>query len=152
MSSSAADPSANRGPLARPSRRRRDTHGRGLRGTLAPASMPLSASRSAVFDELVIRAVERIERAYPELGDVEVLIEEVPPSELRDGSPDPIPLGRVNDAVGPRPAQLIVHRRPIELRSAVGKERDDLVNDTVTELVAALYGLAPSKIDPDYGL
>jgi len=113
--------------------------------------MPISASRSQLFDELVVTAIERIERAFPELGEVEVLIEEVPPHELRDGSPDPIPLGRVTQSVGARPAQLIVHRRPIEIRTAPGSQRNDLVNDTVTELVAALYGLSPSQIDPDYG-
>jgi len=46
---------------------------------------------------------------------------------------------------------LIIHRRPIELRAPVGTEREDLVNDTVTELVAQLFGLSPIQIDPDYG-
>jgi predicted Zn-dependent protease with MMP-like domain len=138
--------------IPRPSRRRRDRHGVGIRGTIAPATMPFSASRSQRFDEIVVTAVERIERAFPELGEVEVLIEEVPPRELRDGSPDPIPLGRITEATGSRPSQLIVYRRPIEIRTIPGVQRDDLVNDTVTELVAGLYGLAPSHIDPDYGL
>lgn len=140
-----------RGAISRPSRRRRDRHGAGMRGTMAPVTVPMSASRSQRFDEIVVTAIERIERAFPELGEVEVLIEEVPPHELRDGSPDPIPLGRITESVGTRPAQLIVHRRPIEIRTTPGAQRDDLVNDTVTELVAALYGLAPSQIDPDYG-
>ncbi len=139
------------GAAPRPTRRRRDRHGSGLRGTIAPATMPISASRSQRFDETVISAIERIERAFPELDEVEVLIEDVPPAELRDGSPDPIPLGRVTEPIGSRPAQLIVHRRPIEIRTVPGSTRDDLVNDTVTELVAALYGLAPAQVDPDYG-
>jgi predicted Zn-dependent protease with MMP-like domain len=122
-----------------------------MRGTMAPVTVPMSASRSQRFDEIVVTAIERIERAFPELGEVEVLIEEVPPNELRDGSPDPIPLGRITESMGMQPAQLIVHRRPIEIRTAPGAQRDDLVSDTVTELVAALYGLAPSQIDPDYG-
>ncbi|NQU36402.1 MAG: metallopeptidase family protein [Actinobacteria bacterium] len=144
-------PSEYRGAIPRPSRRRRDRHGSGVRGTITPSTVPISASRAQRFDEIVIAAIERIEGAFPELGEVEVLIEEVPPEELRDGSPDPIPLGRVTTSVGARPAQLIVHRRPIEIRTVLGSQRDDLVNDTVTELVAALYGLSPSQIDPDYG-
>lgn len=138
------------GPVPRPSRRRRDIHGRGLRGTLAPAAMPISRSRAARFDELVLAAVERIQRAYPELADVEIRVEEVPLRERRDGSPDPVALGRLEAATHTRAAQLILHRRPLELRAAAGTEREDLVNDTVTELVAELYGLSPMQIDPDY--
>ena len=38
-------------------RRHRDRRGRGLRGALAPASVPLGRSRSQSFDELVLDAV-----------------------------------------------------------------------------------------------
>ena len=113
--------------------------------------MPVSRSRAANFDELVLSAVERIQQAYPELADVEIRVEEVPLRERRDGSPDPVSLGRLHLAVAGRPAQLIIHRRPIELRARVGTEREDPVNDTVTELVAQLFGLSPIQIDPDYG-
>ncbi len=112
--------------------------------------MPISRSRAARFDELVLAAVERIQRAYPELADVEIRVEEVPLRERRDGSPDPVALGRLEAATHTRAAQLILHRRPLELRAAAGTEREDLVNDTVTELVAELYGLSPMQIDPDY--
>ena len=146
-----ATPGIPSGPVARPTRRRRDLHGRGLRGTLAPRAMPISRSRAARFDELVLTAVERIQRAYPELADVEIRVEEVPLRERRDGSPDPVSLGRLQPATPTRSAQLILHRRPLELRAAAGTEREDLVNDTVTELVAQLFGLSPIQIDPDYG-
>ena len=112
--------------------------------------MPISRSRAARFDELVLSSVERIDRAYPELVDVESRVEEVPLRERRDGSPDPIPLGRLRPAGDGEPAALILHRRPLELRAPAGTEREDLVNDTVTELVAELFGLSPAQIDPDY--
>lgn len=147
MSTSPAAP----GAVPRPTRRRRDLHGRGLRGTLTPSAMPIARSRAARFDELVLSSVERIQQAYPELADVEIRVEEVPLRELRDGSPDPVALGRLQPAVGREPAQLILHRRPLELRAAAGTEREDLVNDTVTELVAELFGLSPMQVDPDYG-
>ena len=84
MVTSASMPS---GPVPRPTRRRRDTHGRGLRGTLAPATMPVSRSRATTFDELVLSAVERIQQAYPELADVEIRVEEVPLRERREDIP-----------------------------------------------------------------
>ena len=90
--------------------------------------------------------------AYPELADVEIRVEEVPLRERRDGSPDPVALGRLHPRHFGRPLQLILHRKPLELRAAAGSEREYLVNDTVTELVAELFGLSPIQIDPDFGV
>lgn len=136
--------------IARPTRKSRDRHGRGLRGTLTLPTLPIAKSRAQQFDELVLLAVERIQRAIPELEDVEVVVEEVPPGARRDGSPDPVPLGRIAAPTPLRPPQLIVHRRPIELRSAPGEEREALIQDVIAELVAELFGIAPQQVDPDY--
>lgn len=111
--------------------------------------MPISRSRGAEFDDFVVSSVERLQQAYPELSEVEVLVDEVPSRERRDGSADPVELGRVWPSLGGRPARLVIHRRPIELRAS-GMAREELVHDTVTELVAELFGLSPQEIDPDY--
>lgn len=117
---------------------------------LAPKAIPISLSRAAQFDGLVLIAVERIERSLPELEDIEILVEEVPPSAVRGGAPDPISLGRIVHAERGEPARVIVHRRPIELRAAPGTEREDLVGDVITELVAELFGIPPQQVDPDF--
>lgn len=134
----------------RPTRRRRDRRGRGLRGTLTPPTIPISRSRAVAFDDLVLEAIERILMAIPELEDVEVIVEEVPLAARRGGAPDPVSLGRIELPSSGAPAQLVIHRRPIELRAAPGEEREDLVRDVVAELVAELFGLAPAQVDPDY--
>lgn len=127
-----------------------DRRDRGIRGMLAPRAIPISRSRSEAFDYEVIQAVERLQRALPELVAVEVAVDEVPPAARRDGSPDPVPLGRIERARAGVAARLTLHRRPIELRSAPGVERNDLIADTIAELVAELFGLAPRDVDPDY--
>src|SRR5215469_15489545 len=59
--------------------RRRDRHGRGLRGPLAPAGSPLQRSRAERFDDLVLQAVAHLEpRWESELAGVEFAVEEVP--------------------------------------------------------------------------
>ena len=65
----------------RPGRRRlRDRHGRGLRGRLVPANVPASRTKAELFDDLVLDAVEALERRYAkELAGVEFAVEEVPP-------------------------------------------------------------------------
>ncbi|MFC5826806.1 metallopeptidase family protein [Nonomuraea insulae] len=135
--------------------RRRDRHGRGLRGPLAPAHVPMAKARSERFDDLVLDAVDRLRpRWEKQLAAVEFAVEEVPPlSELGDGprlNSDPIPFGRADTASGKSPAAVVVYRRPLEARA---RDRDMLgamVHDTVVEQVATLLGLSPETVDPGY--
>jgi hypothetical protein len=62
--------------------RRRDRRGRGLRGVLAPRSVPLRRSRSDAFDDLVVESAVRLQRRWGgQLRAVEFLVEDVPPGE-----------------------------------------------------------------------
>lgn len=134
-------------------RSRRDRHGRGLRGPLAPPGLPLSRSRAQLFDELVLDAVEHLERRWEEqLRGLEIAVEDVPPTDAPADSPDPVPLGRAFPAAGALPARIVVYRRPLETRAADRRDLAALVQDVVTEQVAELLGLAPESVDPGYGL
>ncbi|MER7001052.1 metallopeptidase family protein [Streptomyces sp. NPDC000410] len=129
-----------------PRPRRRDRHGRGMRGPVAPPQVPLSASRAETFRDLVQDSVERLERRWPQLSDVEFLVMEVP------GSLDEtVPLGSSVPAAKERPARIIVYRRPVEIRTKNRDERALLVHEVVVEQVAELMGLSPESVDPRYG-
>jgi predicted Zn-dependent protease with MMP-like domain len=144
--------------------RRRDRHGRGLRGPLAPAGSPLYRSRSERFDDLVLAAVAQLEpRWEAELSGVEFAVEEVPATELPpDGLPsdigDPVPLARLDPAWSQtadpgqpaRPARIVLYRRPLLARADGEDELSDLVLDVVIEEFARLLGLDPQIIDPGY--
>jgi len=87
------------GDLSRPDRsariRRRDRHGRGLRGILAPPDVPLHRSRAERFDDLVLQAVARLEpRWEAHLAGVEFAVEEIPP--VGDVTSGPVPLARLD--------------------------------------------------------
>ncbi|WP_431783435.1 metallopeptidase family protein [Streptomyces chumphonensis] len=142
--------------------RHRDRHGRGMRGPLAPPQVPLAVSRSASFDHLVQDSAERLERQWPQLSSVAFGVQEVPlligdtgdlpdVPDVWDGLGSPVPLGRLVPARGGRPAQVIVYRRPVELRSKSREERALLVHEVVVEQVAELLGLSPETVDPRYG-
>jgi hypothetical protein len=76
--------------------RRRDRHGRGLRGSLVPADVPLHRTRSERFDDLVLLAVSQLEpRWEAELSRVEFGVEEIPPVIPDNDDPEPIPLARL---------------------------------------------------------
>jgi predicted Zn-dependent protease with MMP-like domain len=144
--------------------RRRDRHGRGLRGPLAPAGSPLYRSRSERFDDLVLAAVAQLEpRWEAELSGVEFAVEEVPATDLPpDGLPadefDAVPLARLDPAwphtadphLPARPARIVLYRRPLLARADGEDELSELVLDVVVEEFAKLLGIDPQIIDPDY--
>lgn len=60
-------------------RNHRDRHGRGLRGRLVPATVPLARTKAEIFDDLVLDTVETLERRFAkELAGVEFAVEDVP--------------------------------------------------------------------------
>ncbi|MFI6391730.1 metallopeptidase family protein [Nonomuraea sp. NPDC050547] len=134
--------------------RRRDRHGRGLRGPLAPSHVPIAKSRGERFDDFVLDAVERLKPRWgAQLAAVEFAVEEVPPlSELGDGPgrSGPIPFGRAEPARGAQPASVVVYRRPLEARSRDRETLGALVHDTVVEQVAFLLGRSPDEVDPGF--
>jgi predicted Zn-dependent protease with MMP-like domain len=144
----AALPAALPGPAGRV--RRRDRHGRGLRGPLAPPGSPLTRSRAEQFDDLVADAVERVLRRWAApLAGVDFAVEDVP---ALDGWPhDWVPLSRSFPAVGRQPARVVVYRRPVlaRARGAGEDELRDLVQDVVVDEVAELLGVDPAQVDPD---
>ena len=138
-----------RGPARPP---RRDRHGRGLRGRLVPASVPLARTRAEMFEDLVLDTVEELEQRYAQLSEVQFSVEDVPPdlnvydSEvLEDGE---VPLARLQPAEPgvDAPAQIVLYRRPLELRAQHRDELADLVHDVIVEQVANLLGLDPDDI------
>jgi predicted Zn-dependent protease with MMP-like domain len=144
-------------PAARP--RRRDRHGRGLRGLLVPPEVPLYRSRSERFDDLVLLAVSQLEpRWEAELAGVEFAVEEIPPAEPASDDPDPVPLARLEPGSAdggspkrpPGPARIVLYRRPLLARAEGDEELGELVLDIVVEEFARLLGLDPQVVDPGY--
>lgn len=131
--------------------RRRDRRGRGLRGPLLPPELPAARSRSERFDDLVLDAVERLERRWrAELESIEFAVEDVPPADPSPWEDGGVPLGRFFPAERGLPARVVVYRRPVETR-ADAAELPVFVHEVVVEQVASALGLEPERIDPGYG-
>ncbi len=146
--------------------RRRERHGRGLRGRLVPPAarlagvdvrLPLSRTRSERFDDLVRDAIGDLERRWSaELEGVEFAVEDVPPpgSGWDEGvvadetAGGPVPLGRLLPADPRSPARVIVYRRPLEARATDRSDLGELVHEVVVDQVAQLLGLDPDVVDP----
>jgi predicted Zn-dependent protease with MMP-like domain len=139
--------------------RRRDRHGRGLRGLLVPQDVPLYRSRSERFDDLVLLAVSQLEpRWETELAGVEFAVEEIPPAEASADDPEPVPLARLEpgspgsgSTTRPAsPARVVLYRRPLMARADGDEELGELVLDVIVEEFAQLLGLDPQVVDPGY--
>ncbi len=156
--------SGNRAPGSQARIRRRDRHGRGLRGVLAPPGVPLHRSRSQRFDELILEAVARLETRWEaQLSGVEFAVEEIPPPDppglgpesvslarLDPGSPGTGPAAAADGAVA-RPPRIVVYRRPLVARADSEEELGELVFEVVVEEFARLLGVDPEDVDPGFG-
>jgi predicted Zn-dependent protease with MMP-like domain len=136
-------------------RPRRDRHGRGVRGPLAPADVPLTVSRSDGFTGLVEHALEHLADRWGEaLGDVRFAVRPVPPEAPADNPDDDIDASGVSLARiyrSPGDTRVVIFRRPVELRAADAVDLADLVHDVVVETVARVLGLDPDTVDPSLG-
>jgi predicted Zn-dependent protease with MMP-like domain len=128
-----------------------------MRGVLAPAQLPVSRTRSEIFDDLVLDAVEELETHWAaELAGVEFAVEDVPPDDLAEALTADmvldrgVVLGRLfREGVPQLPAPtVVVYRRPVEARAGNGDDRGDLVFMVVAELVADLLGRDIDEVDP----
>ena len=116
--------------------------------------MPLFRTKAEIFDDMVLDAVEGLERQYAaELAGVEFAVEDVPPDlniydsdVLEDGE---VPLARLLPG-GPgrpsTPARIVLYRRPLEFRAMDNDELADLVHDVIIEQVANLLGIDPDEL------
>jgi predicted Zn-dependent protease with MMP-like domain len=139
--------------------RRRDSHGRGLRGTLTPQDVPLYRSRAQRFDDLVLEAVAQLEPRWGgELSGVEFAVEEIPAADLADDDAEPVPLARLDPSTATaadprhpgRPARIVLYRRPLMARADDEEDLRELVLDVVIEEFARLLGIDPQEVDPGY--
>jgi predicted Zn-dependent protease with MMP-like domain len=171
-------PEARR-PGRAPRIRRRDRHGRGLRGVLAPQDVPLYRTRAERFDDLVLQAVARLEPQWEaHLSGVEFAVEEIPPPDAPAAAGrGPVPLSRLDPGsprapapepepesealrrevvVKPDPAprqdppRIVVYRRPLMARADGEDDLGELVFDVIVEEFARLLGIDAKDVDPGY--
>jgi predicted Zn-dependent protease with MMP-like domain len=128
---------------------RRDRHGRGLRGAVAPADVPLARSAAERFDDVATAAVARLDRHWArELADVQFVVEDVPDVDGWDR--EWVPLGRADPPEAGLPARVVLYRRPIQTRAPGEIALRRLVLDVVVEQVADLLDVDPEQVDPGY--
>jgi predicted Zn-dependent protease with MMP-like domain len=148
--------------LSRRGRRRRDRHGRGLRGSLFPSTLPAASTRAQRFDALVLEALEPIEARWrTELTKLDVAVDDVPEVEGFERTQTPpegvladagVPLARLVpaglDRRGmPTRARIVLYRRPLEARAKDSADLADLVHEVLVEQVASYLGLDPGVIE-----
>jgi len=147
----AASPAAS--PTASAVRRRRDRHGRGMRG---PAILPRTPGQPEMptdrerFDALALDIVTGIdERWQDRLGLVEYAVEDAPQIP-DDWAVDTVPLSSLVRGTGATPTRLVLFRRPIEHRAETRSDLEAMILTVVVEQVAELLGIDAELVDPRY--
>ena len=133
----------------------RDRHGRGMRGMLAPpnciAGQQLRLRRPTLpiplFLQCVTQSIDLIEQAVPEaLNHIHIGVEDVPQVGSLWGSHVPLAAAITGDDT--QPAQIILYRRPIELRASNPTQLRQLVFVALLEQVSTATGLSVATLDP----
>lgn len=120
-----------------------------MRGSVAPAEIPLARTAAERFDDVATAAVARVDKRWGnQLSDVSFVVEDVP--DLSAWSEAWIPLGRAEPAEAGLPARVVLYRRPIQTRAPGELALRRLVLDVLVEQVAELLGVDPTDIDAGY--
>ncbi len=144
-------------------RRARDRRARGLRSPLLPQSVPAWTSRADEFDAVVIDSLAEIDaRWHDQLAEVNIAVDDVPrmlpidpetvqwPAEV--SADRAVPLARlipaaIDDRGDRTPAQIVLFRRPLELRSTDRDDLADLVREVLIEQVATYLGVDEDTVE-----
>lgn len=132
--------------------RRRNRHGRGLRGELMLPTLPGYRTRSERFDELVLDSAQRLHDIWGKpLDGVRFAVDEIPPGlEQLVADSAPAPMGSYEPATEDEGPVITVYRRVVEQACTSREELQDLVHDVVVEHTAEMLGVAPETLDPVY--
>jgi len=136
--------------------RRRDRHGRGIRGPLAGPNpwtgrpVPLRRpSRVDYFNHCVTSAMADIAAVAPDaLSGVVVGVEEVPHLNVA-WSGDRVPLSAALEPGRGQTAQIVIFERPLEHRARSRAELRRLVHRTIVEQLSTLTGRSIEELGGD---
>ncbi|GGL28827.1 metallopeptidase family protein [Phycicoccus endophyticus] len=108
------------------------------------------SSRRERFDDLVLDAADRLrEHLGVRYGATQFAVQEVPPTDPAPWEEQVAPLGRLLRADAAHPDRVVVYRRPVEARAHDEQDLAQIVQEVVTEQVAALLGVPAHELDPD---
>ncbi|WP_354242549.1 metallopeptidase family protein [Arthrobacter sp. UYEF20] len=134
------------------SQRRRNRHGRGLRGELTLPTLPGYRTRSERFDDYVLDSAQRLHDIWGKtLDGVRFAVDEIPPGLeqlVSDGTP--APMGAYTPATAEEGPVITLFRRVVEQACGSREELQDLVHDVVVEHTAEMLGVPPESLDPVY--
>ncbi|MCQ1957218.1 metallopeptidase family protein [Arthrobacter sp. zg-Y826] len=153
VESSAAAASSPGVPARSFRQRRRNRHGRGLRGDVIPPHLAGARTRAERFDEWVLESAQRLERLWGErIQSYQFVVEEIPPGlEELARSGGPIPLGAGTASAPNRPPVITIYRHAVETAARSLVPISELVHDVIVEQLAILMGMDPETVDPAYG-
>jgi predicted Zn-dependent protease with MMP-like domain len=132
--------------------RRRNRHGRGLRGELTLPTLPGYRTRSDRFDDLVLDSAQRLHDIWGKpLDGVRFAVDEIPPGlEALVADHIAAPMGAYTPATAEEGPVITLYRRVVEQACGNREELQDQVHDVDVEHTAEMLGVPPESLDPVY--
>ncbi len=142
--------SANMGQAAdtfRTTRRRKDRHGRRQNTPITHPSLPIWRSRREQFDQMILNVVSSFADRFPEVGDLEFGVEEVPPSAPAPWEDFSVCVARAfpKDRTRGLKARVVVYRRPV-LHRCRGMSCQDYLFFLLADRISQLLEVEPEEL------
>lgn len=129
--------------------RRRDRHGRGLRGPILPFNLPSWRTRADKFDDIITEDLAHFRRALgKEMEHIDFAVLDVPDSEPAPWEPG-VPMARFLPFERPAKitGRIIFYRMPMLQAARRSADPRLFLHDIVTQQLASAIGRHPEDID-----
>ncbi|XCB29537.1 metallopeptidase family protein [Arcanobacterium hippocoleae] len=129
--------------------KRRDRHGRGIRGPVIPAAVPAWRTRADIFDDIISYEIGTYRRYLgKKLDKFDFAVLDVPQNDLAPWE-DGVPLGRFLPFERPAKihGRLLFYRLPIMMAARREPSPSLFIHGVVTNQIAAALDTLPEKID-----
>ncbi|OKL50376.1 metallopeptidase family protein [Boudabousia marimammalium] len=128
---------------------RRDRHGRAQRGPLLVPTVPGWKSIRDSFDDLSAKCLADLAQTFPPAQEVELCVEDVPPSDAAPWERNGVRLARCFDRdrrSGLKP-RIVLYRLPITRRCSHQEALEELVRTLLVDALATLYAVSPEDVE-----
>ncbi|MDO5721651.1 MAG: metallopeptidase family protein [Actinomycetaceae bacterium] len=138
--------------------RKRDRHGRGLRGPLFAPGTPARLTWREAFQQAIAWHAQDMVDRFPELAGIEIAIEDAPPSDPAPWEPRSKVMCRTfpaDRAARLRP-RVVLYRLPIHSRAGRASIRDPygsahtLIRSLLAEGLSDVSGIDPNALYGDF--
>ncbi len=128
--------------------KRKDTHGRGLRGIIIPPNLMGYRTKQKYFEQTIIDIAKKAQAKWPQITKIEFCTQNVPPSDPAPWEGNEIILGRTfdQDWTHNLPARIVLYKLPILARAKNKFEIKNILQDIICQQLSYILNISDKEV------